>query len=130
MPKLDNTEEQLSEQELFFKWLVDKRVSFKALSEQYATYLENENQKQLTKNTRYSNLLAQYLQYANLTDKTEWVRDKTIGTLYAYEEFKTAPIYDSWAEIIKNNNINTDLKTLGYEVYREEKKNDNSKSRK
>ena len=120
MPKLDEVEEQLSEKELFFKWLLAKRISFKELSEEYTRYLENENQKQLTKSSRYSNLLAQYLQYGNLTNKTEWVRDKTIGTLYAYEDYKSAPIYDTWKEIIKNNKINTNLETLSYKVYKED----------
>lgn len=118
MPQLDKIEEQLSEKELFFKWLLDKRIDFIDLSQQYTQYLEIENNKKTTKINRYSNLLAQFLQYANLTPKTEWVKDKTIGTLYAYEDFKTAPIYDSWKEIIQNNKINTDLKTLDYEVYK------------
>ena len=118
MIKLDSSEEQLSENELFFKWLVEQRVNFKELSEQYVNYLEYENKKQLTKNTRYSNLLAQYLQYGNLAEKNNWVRDKTIGTMYAYDEFKTAPIYNSWENIIKNNNINTDLRTIDFEVYK------------
>lgn len=118
MPKLDDIEETLSEKDLFLKWLLDKRISFKELSEQYTQYLEMENNKQQTKASRYSNLLAQYLQYANLSKKSEWVRDKTIGTLYAYEEFKSAPVFDTWKEIIEKNNINTDLNTLGYEVYK------------
>lgn len=122
MPKLDKIEENLKEEDLFFKWLLENRVSFIQLLEQYVNYLENEKQKQLTKNSRYSNLLAQYLQFGNLSNKAEWIRDKTIGTLYAYEDFKTAPIYDIWKETIKNNNINTDLKTLDYEVYKVERK--------
>ena len=117
--KLDKFEEQLSEKELFFKWLVEGRVSFKDLSVQYVTYLENEKLKQTTKSSRYSNLLAQYLQYGDLSKKAQWVRDKTIGTLYAYEDFKTAPIYSVWEEIIKNNKINTDLSTLDYKIYEE-----------
>lgn len=115
--KLTDIEEQLDENDLFLKWLIEKRVNFKDLSERYTQYLENENQKIITKSTRYSNLLAQYLQYGDLSNKTEWVRDKTIGTLYAYKDFKTAPIYDIWKEIIKNNKINTDLNTLDYEIY-------------
>lgn len=115
--KLTDIEEQLDENDLFLKWLIEKRVNFKDLSERYTQYLENENQKIITKSTRYSNLLAQYLQYGDLSNKTEWVRDKTIGTLYAYEDFKTAPIYDKWKEIIENNKINTNLNTLDYEIY-------------
>lgn len=118
MPKLDEIEENLSEKDLFFKWLIDKRVSFKDLSEMYAFYLEQQNEDYKTETSRYVNLLAQYLQYGDLKPKSEWIRDKTIGTLYAYEQFKGAPIYDLWKEIIENNNINTDLKTLSYEVYK------------
>ena len=122
MLKLDEYEETLNEQDLFLKWLMEKRVNFNDLSKKYVTYLEDENQKRLIKNARYSNLLAQYLQFGNLTPKTEWVRDKTIGTLYAYEDFKSAPIHDEWAEIIKRNKINTDLESLSYKVYDEEDK--------
>lgn len=115
--KLTKYEENLLPDELFFKWLVEEKVSFLSLSNMYAKYLENENKKKNIENTRYSNLLAQYIEYGNLNNKNTWVRDKSIGTLYAYEKFKTAPIFDTWAEIIKNNSINTDLKTLDYEVY-------------
>lgn len=120
MPKLDEIEEQMSEKELFLKWLVEEKVNFIELTEQYTTFLEIENKKKLRKNARYSNLLAQYLQYGDLSKKTQWVRDKTIGILYAYEDFKTAPIYSVWEEIIKNNKINTDLSTLDYKIYKEE----------
>lgn len=116
--KLTEYEENLKPEELFFKWLVEEKVSFLSLSNMYAKYLENENKKKNIENTRYSNLLAQYIEYGNLNNKNTWVRDKSIGTLYAYEKFKTAPIFDTWAEIIKNNSINTDLKTLDYEVYK------------
>lgn len=118
--KLTSEEENLNPQELFLKWLLEEKVNFIDLTNCYTKYLENEKKKQLNKNSRYSNLLAQYLQYGNLSDKNEWVRDKTIGTLYAYEDFKTAPINDVWKEIIKNNHINTDLKTLDFEVYKKE----------
>lgn len=116
--KLTEYEENLKPEELFFKWLTEEKVDFISLSNIYTIYLENENKKKLTENSRYVNLLAHYIQFGNLNDKNSWVRDKSIGTLYAYEKFKTAPIYDIWAEIIKNNSINTDLKTLDYEVYK------------
>ena len=119
--KLSKYEENLKPEELFFKWLMEEKIDFINLSNVYIKYLENENKKKLTESNRYSNLLCQYLQFGNLNDKTTWVRDKTIGTLYAYEKFKTAPIYDTWTEIIKNNHINTNLKTLDYEIYEEEK---------
>lgn len=118
--KLTEYEEELKPEELFFKWLCEGKIDFITLSNMYTIYLENENKKKLIESTRYSNLLCQYLQFGNLNDKTSWVRDKTIGTLYAYEKFKTAPIYDTWTEIIKNNHINTNLKTLDYEIYKEE----------
>ena len=118
--KLTEYEEKLKPEELFFKWLCEEKINFITLSNMYTIYLENENKKKLTESTRYSNLLCQYLQFGNLNDKTSWVRDKTIGTLYAYEKFKTAPIYNTWTEIVKNNHINTNLKTLDYEIYKEE----------
>lgn len=121
--KLTEYEEKLKPEELFFKWLCEEKINFITLSNMYTIYLENENKKKLTESTRYSNLLCQYLQFGNLNDKTSWVRDKTIGTLYAYEKFKTAPIYNTWTEIVKNNHINTNLKTLDYEIY-EEKENE------
>ena len=122
--KLDSIEEQLKPEELFLKWLVEEKVDFITLTEQYTKYLENENKKRLIKNSRYENLLAQFLEYGNLSPKNEWVKDKTIGTLYAYKSFEGAPIYESWKEIISRNNINTDLKTLDYEVYNEEISNE------
>lgn len=119
MLELSEDEKFLKEEELFFKWLKEKRVSYINLSNMYGNYLEYENNKYLTETTRYSNLLAQFLQYAKLSNKNEWIKDKTIGTLYAYNKFEAAPIYETWRERIEKNKINTDLETLDYEVYKE-----------
>lgn len=116
--KLTEYEENLLPDELFFKWLVEEKVSFLSLSNMYAKYLENENKKKNIENTRYSNLLAQYIEYGKLNNKNTWVKDKAIGTLFAYEKFKTAPINKKWKEIIESKNINIDLNTLDYEVYK------------
>ena len=118
--KLTEQEENLKPEELFLKWLIEEKVDFISLSESYTKYLENEKHRQKIKNARYSNLLAQYLQYGKLGKSGAWVKDKTIGTLVAYEEFKTAPIFSKWEERIDKYNINTDLNTLDYEVYTKE----------
>lgn len=123
--KLTEYEEELKPEELFFKWLCEEKINFITLSNMYTIYLENENKKKNIENTRYSNLLAQYIEYGNLNNKNTWVKDKAIGTLYAYEKFRTAPINKKWKEIIESKNINIDLKTLDFEVYEKgEKENE------
>lgn len=119
MIELTDVEKNMNEETLFLKWLVEKRIDFTELSRQYVKFLEILSDTNNTEASRYSNLLAQYLQYGNLDDKASWVRDKTVGTLYAYKRFETAPINSIWEEIIKNNNINTDLSTLDVKVYKD-----------
>lgn len=121
MPKLDEIEENLSERDLILKWLFEERISYIDLSEQYTKCLEEIKKRELTKNSRYSTLLAQCVELADFHGKSNWVRDKVIGTLYAYEDYKTSPIHDIWGEYIKNNKINTNLVNLDIEVYEKEK---------
>ena len=121
MPKLDEIEENLSERDLILKWLFEEKISYIDLSNQYTKYLEEIKNQELTKNSRYSRLLAQCVELADFNKKTNWVRDKAIGTLYQYGDYKTSPMHDMWGEYIKNNKINTNLDSLDIEVYHEEK---------
>ena len=119
--KLDKMEELLNEEQLFFKWLKEKRVNFIDLAELYTLYLEKEKEAKELKCSRYSNLLAMHLDFEKLAPKNIWVRDKTIAMLSAYEDFKTAPIYKKWQEEIKEKQLNTNLETLDYMIYNDTK---------
>lgn len=121
MPKLDKIEEDLSEQDLILKWLLEEKISYIDLSKQYTKYLEIIKKEEITKNSRYSRLVAQCIELADFSQKNNWVKDKAIGTLYAYGDYKTAPIHDIWGEYIKNNNINTNLVSIDVEIYKGEK---------
>lgn len=121
MPKLDKIEEDLSEQALILKWLVEGKISYIDLSKQYTKYLEEIKKEEITKSSRYSRLVAQCIELANFSEKNNWIKDKAIGTLYAYGDYKTAPIHNIWEEYIKNSNINTNLVSIDVEIYKGEK---------
>lgn len=121
MPKLDEIEEGLSEQGLILKWLLEEKISYIDLSKQYTKYLEEIKSEETTKSSRYSRLVAQCIELANFSEKNNWIKDKAIGTLYAYGDYKTAPVHNIWEQYIKNNNINTNLVSIDVEIYKGDK---------
>lgn len=116
--ELTSEEKLLNEQMLIFKWLKEHRIDFVEIATLYSKFLEEEKDFLLTKNSRYRDLLTQYLEYGKLKVKNKWVKDKAIGTLYAYQEYRTAPIYKEWETIIQENNINTNLDSISYDVHK------------
>ena len=114
---LTEFERNLSPEDLFFKWLLDGKINYSSLSERYVAYLERRKDEFNTKSNRYATLLDQFLTYSELKNKDKWVKDKAVGTLYSYDYFNGRIDRDKILDYIIKNNINTDQKTIDYEVY-------------
>jgi hypothetical protein len=103
--KLTPEESLLTEQELFFYWLLSDRVSFKELSEAYVQYLEHEKeQEKQTIRTLSSALLMYYSGLFNFKKNKKFKEAKT-----AYALLKSNCIIPEVKEELKSK-----LQKLGY----------------
>ena len=64
MPKLDKIEEDLSEQDLILKWLLEEKISYIDLSKQYT--ISEENNKSKSVNTPFLGVKVNALLTANI----------------------------------------------------------------
>ena len=121
MPKLTLEEELMNDRELIFNWLKSGRITCEDLIQQYADILKKEIDHAKFEAVSYTYPLFLMQEKANLKSKDEWIRDKAIQMLYAFNNKQTGINFNKQFEkYVKEHKLNKDLNTIQYIIYEDE----------
>ena len=121
MPKLTLEEELMNDRELIFNWLKSGRITCEDLIQQYADILKKERDQSRFEAASYTYPLFLMQEKANLKPKDEWVRDKAIQMLYAFDNKQNGINFNKQFEkYVKEHKLNKDLNTIQYIIYEDE----------
>ena len=121
MPRLTPEEELMNEKELIYNWLKQGRISCEEVINQYANVIRAE--RDIARHEALSYTFPLYLmqEKAKLKPKEEWIRDKAIQMLYAFNNKSNGIRFDKqFKGYVEEKNINTDLNTIQYLIYKDE----------
>ena len=121
MPKLTLEEELMNDRELIFYWLKSGRITCEDLIQQYANILKIERDQAKFEAVSYTYPLFLMQEKSNLKSKDEWIRDKAIQMLYAFNNKQTGINFNKQFEkYVKEHRLNKDLNTIQYIIYEDE----------
>lgn len=121
MPRLTTEEQLMTEKELIYSWLKQGRISCEELVSQYAKTIRAERDIARHEALSYTYPLYLMQEKAKLKPKEEWIRDKAIQMLYAFNNKSNGIMFDKqFKEYAEEHNLNTDLSTIQYVIYNDE----------
>ena len=121
MPSLSFEESMMTDEELIYSWLRSGRINCEQLINQYANVLRRERDAAMYEATSYTYPLYLMQEKAKLKPKEEWIRDKTIQMLYGFNNKRNGINFEKqFGEYVKEHNLNTNLDTIQYVIYKED----------
>lgn len=121
MPKLTIEEELMSDEQLIYSWLKQGRISCEEIINQYANTIRAERDIARHEALSYTYPLYLMQEKAKLKPKEEWIRDKAIQMLYAFNNQSNGIRFDKqFKEYVEEKNLNTNLSTIQYIIYKDE----------
>lgn len=121
MPRLTTEEQLMTEKELIYSWLKQGRISCEELVRQYANTIRAERDYARHEALSYTYPLYLMQEKAKLKPKEEWIRDKAIQMLYAFNNKSNGIMFDKqFKKYVEEKNLNTDLSTIQYLIYKDE----------
>lgn len=118
MPKLTEIEEFMNEEQLIYKWLQEGRIHCESIIKLYADTIRKERDEAINEATSYTYPLYLMQEKAKLPQKQEWIRDKTIGMLYAFNNQRNGINFKKhFNQYVIDHKLNTDTDSIRYEIY-------------
>lgn len=121
MPRLTTEEQLMNDKELIYSWLKSGRIICEDIIQQYADILRAERDKVKFEAVSYTFPLYLMQEKAKLKPKEEWIRDKAIQMLYAFDNKQNGINFNkTFEQYVKDHKLNTDLNTVQYIIYEDE----------
>lgn len=120
MPLLTTEEQLMDDRELIYSWLKSGRISCEDIIQKYADILRAERDIAKFEATSYTYPLYLMQEKAKLKPKEEWIRDKAIQMLYAFDNKQNGINFNkAFEQYVKEHKLNTDLNTIQFIIYEE-----------
>lgn len=121
MPLLTTEEQLMNDKQLIYSWLKKGRISCEEIINEYANTIRTERDIARHEALSYTYPLYLMQEKAKLKPKEEWIRDKAIQMLYAFNNKSNGIRFDKqFKEYVEEKNLNTDLSTIQYIIYKDE----------
>jgi hypothetical protein len=119
--QLDFVEQQMTPEQLVYKWLCEGRINYEQATMAYVRKIEEDLRKANYEATSYTYPLFLMQEHAKLPAKKEWIRDKAIQMLYTFDNKRNGINFKkSFEEYVQEHKLNTNINTVQYQIYEEE----------